>query len=151
MSKKDILFNGTIVGSYDATDDEERDAAFVHEFLVSKGLIKEIPQHAQVHGQANAFAEVANEVYAKGLKVSPYKGTSAPPFVVNATLQYPALSEGRTGLLRVKGLGACDAGVLFTKLPAEGKAVFEQAATDIAPLSRLTPGDCLCSHSAIAR
>jgi hypothetical protein len=138
MPKKDILFNGTLVGSYEATDDEAREAAFVQGILVGKGLIKEIQMHAQIHGQANAFAEVANEIYAKGLRVSPYKGTSAPPFVVNAIFSVELYLKAVLDFYGQKVRGH-DLGALFGKLSPEGTAIFEQAASDIRPLYRLEP------------
>jgi HEPN domain-containing protein len=138
MPKKNILFNGTLVGSYEATDDEERDAAFVHDFLVDKGFIKEIQRHAQIHGQANAFAEVANEIYARDLSASPYKGTSAPPFVVNATFSIELYLKAVLDFYGQKSWGH-DLGVLFATLSPESKAIFEQAASDVRHLYKLEP------------
>lgn len=139
MPKKDILFNGTVVGSYEATDDEERDAANVYEFLMEKGFIKEVQRHAQIHGQADAFAEVANEIYAKGLSASPYKGTSAPPFVVNATFSIELYLKAVLHFYGQKAWGH-HLGELFEKLSPEGKAIFEQAASDVRHLYKLEPG-----------
>jgi hypothetical protein len=139
MVRKKILFNGTVVGSYEATGNVQADAAFVHEFLADKGLIKEIPRHRQIHGQANSFAEVANAIYEKGLKVSPYKGTTASPFVVNATFGIELYLKAVLDFYGVKAWGH-DLANLFGKLPKDAREVFETAANDIAPLYKLSPG-----------
>jgi hypothetical protein len=140
MVKRDILFNGAWVGSYEATDNEQKDASFIHDLLVGKGLIKEVPQYNQIHGQANAFAEVANAIYAKDLKVSPYKGSSAPPFVVNATFSVELYLKAVLNIYGVKAWGH-DLGKLYREVPEAGKVVFEQAATDVAPRYSLETGE----------
>lgn len=85
MVKKDIILNGIIVGSYDATDDNEKDMEAVREFLKEKGLHKEVTKNDAMYGQANAFAEVANGLYKRDLKNPPFKGSSVPTFEVNAS------------------------------------------------------------------
>jgi len=85
MVKKEVILNGIVVGEVEATGDNEKDLQAVRAFLKEKGLHQEVSENDAMHGQANSFAETANNIYKKDLRRSPYKGSSSAPFVVNAT------------------------------------------------------------------
>jgi hypothetical protein len=139
MIKKDIILNGIIVGSYDATDDNEKDMEAVREFLKEKGLHKEVTTNDAMYGQANAFAEVANGLYKRDLIYSPFKGSSVPPFVVNASfsieLYLKTIHDAYGNKIRGHHLS-----IIYKKLPEKGKEYFLNAANDIRHLYKLKEG-----------
>jgi hypothetical protein len=128
--KKDILVNGVIVGSYDATGNDLEDIKAVDEWLKEKGIHEEGSQRDQMHGQANAFAHVANDLYKKGLSKSPFDGKCVSPFVVNATfsieLYLKTIHFSYGNKIRGHHLGA-----LFKDMPKQGIEHYLQASEDI--------------------
>ena len=139
MVKKDILFNGVLVGSYEATGDMEKDAQATRDFLSKKGLLKEITENDQMFGLANSFAEVANAIYSNHLKKSPYKGSSTVPFVVNATfsieLYLKTINNAYGNKIKVHNLVK-----LYANIPKAGKEIFITASNDVRPKYQLEIG-----------
>ena len=139
MTKKDILLNGVIVGSYNTTGDNEKDIIAVREFLKKKGLYKEVTLNDAMYGQANAFAEVANNLYENNLKISPYKGSSVPPFIVNAVFSielYLKTIHDAYGN-KIKGHHLVS---IYKDMPKKGKDFFTIASNDIKHLYKLKTG-----------
>ena len=128
--------NGIIVGSYDATDDNEKDMEAVREFLKEKGLHKEVTKNDAMYGQANAFAEVASGLYKRDLKNPPFKGSSVPTFVVNASfsieLYLKTIHDVYGNKIRGHHLS-----IIFKEMPKKGKEYFLSAANDIRSLYKL--------------
>lgn len=150
MTKKEVLLNGFVVGEVEATGDFEKDAQVVRDFLKEKGLDREISTDDSMHGQANSFAEVANELYRRNLKHSPYKGNSTAPFVVNAVLSieiYLKTMHFLFGSVR-QTHNLID---LYDRLDDDSKSIFLSAANDIRPRYKLQDGvdiiECLRSLS----
>jgi hypothetical protein len=150
VSKKAVLLNGIVVGEVEATGDMETDLQAIQNFLKEKGLHREISTDDAMHGQANSFAEVANGLYKRDLKESPYKGSSLAPFVVNAVFSIEIYLKaihcvfGNT--IRGHNLSA-----IFKSLNEEGKSIFLLAAEAVRPHYMLEEGvdiiDCLNSLS----
>lgn len=139
MVKKNILLNGVIVGSHESSGNDEKDIEAVRAFLKEKGLHKEVTTNDAMYGQANAFAEVANELYKKNLRKSPYQGSSVPPFVVNAVfsieLYLKAIHDAYSNKIRGHHLSK-----LYKAMPKKGKEHFINAANDIRHLYKLKEG-----------
>lgn len=150
MTKKEVLLNGFVVGEVEATGDFEKDAQIVRDFLREKGLDRDISIDDSMQGQANSFAEVANDLYRRDLKYSPYKGSSTAPFVVNAVLSieiYLKTMHYLFGSTRHTH-NLLD---LYNRLDDDSKSIFVSAADDIRPRYRLPDGvdiiECLRSLS----
>jgi HEPN domain-containing protein len=150
MVKKDILLNGVVVGQHEATGDLRKDAEAVQTYLKEKGLYREITRTDAIHGQANSFASVANSLYDKDLKRSPFKGRSISPFIVNAALSIELYLKAIHSAYskEIKGHHLEN---LYQRLPDEAKAIFEASAADLRPRYKLELGadihSCLRSLS----
>lgn len=150
VAKKDILVNGIVVGAIEATGDMEKDAQAVQDYLKEKGLYREISTDDAMHGQANSFAGVANDLYERDLKDSPYKGSSAAPFVVNAVFSIEIYLKTIHFLYgsNVRGHDLLD---LYERLHDDAKSIVLASAEDIRPRYKLEEGidfiDCLRSLS----
>ncbi|MGH1429556.1 MAG: hypothetical protein ACRBB4_00395 [Neptuniibacter sp.] len=137
--KKDILLNGVVVGSHEATGDTVKDAEAVQEILKQKGLYKEVTINDAMYGQANSFAEVANTIYNNDLKKSPFKGGSTAPFVVNAVFSIELYLKTIHHAYGNKARGHHLAN-LYKGMPKKGKAHFLKASDDIRHLYKLEIG-----------
>lgn len=150
MVKKDILLNGVVVGQHEATGDPRKDAEAVRAYLKEKGLDREITRTDAIHGQANSFASVANSLYDRDLKKSPFKGSSISPFVVNAALSIELYLKAIHSAYgnEIKGHHLAN---LYRQLPDKAKSIIEASAGDIRPRYKLEPGadihSCLKSLS----
>ena len=150
MAKKEILVNGIVVGVVEATGDMEKDAQAVQDYLKGKGLYREISTDDAMHGQANSFAEVANDLYRRDLKNSPYKGSSTAPFVVNAVFSIEIYLKTIHFLYgsNVRGHNLLD---LYERLQDDAKSIVLSSAEDIRPQYKLEEGvdviNCLTSLS----
>ena len=130
MTKKDILLNGIVVGSHDATGNTLEDAKAVEALLKGKGLHKEVTKNDAMYNQACAFSSVANDLYQRDLKKSPFKGTSVSPFIVNAVFSielYMKTIHNAYGN-NIKGHHLVS---LHKGMPKKGKEHFTNAANDI--------------------
>lgn len=137
--KKDILVNGVVVGSHEATGDIEKDIAAVDAFLKEKGLKKDISTAEAMHGGANSFANVAKDIYEKGLKKSPFHGPSLSPFIVNATFSielYLKAIHAQLGQMK-KGHHLAN---LYKSLPNKAKQHFVESANSVRPFYKLENG-----------
>ena len=139
MAKKEVLLNGIVVGEIDATGNMETDAKAVRKFLKEKGLYRTVSTDDAMHGQANSFAEVANDLYRRDLKHSPYKGSSLAPFIVNAALSieiYLKAIHYLSGSTR----RSHDLIYLYRQLSNDMKSIVLSSATDIRPRYNLQEG-----------
>ena len=128
--KKKILLNGIIVGEHESSGDHEQDIQAIRAYLQKKGLWKETTRNDSMFGQANSFAETANLLYRKNLKTSPFKGSAAAPFVVNAAFSveiYLKTIHDAHG----KDVTGHDLEELYEKLNQETKNIVLSAAEDI--------------------
>lgn len=82
---KTVLLNGVIVGEAPVTGDYDRDIEAARQVLKDKGVYKPVSRFQAMHAQAAAFANTSAYLYERDLKRPPRKGTSAAPFVVNAS------------------------------------------------------------------
>jgi hypothetical protein len=139
MAKKEVLMNGIVVGEVEATGDIETDAKTVQDFLREKGLRREISTDDAMHGQANSFAEVANDLYRRHLKKSPYNGSSVAPFVVNAVFSIELYLKTLHCLLD-SNYRSHHLFNLYERLDDNTKSVFSSAADDIRPRYKLQEG-----------
>jgi hypothetical protein len=125
--KKDVLVNGILVGSHETTGDHLADIKAIDSWLKEKGIHEEVTKRDQMHGQANAFAHVANDLYKKGLSKSPFDGKCVAPFIVNAAfsieLYLKTIHFSYGNKIRGHHLAA-----LFKGMPKQGKAHFHAAA-----------------------
>ncbi len=139
MVKKDILLNGVLVGSYEASGDMEKDAKVARDFLSKKGLLKGVTENDQMYGVANSFAEVANTIYSNHLRKSPYKGSSTVPFVVNAafSIELYLKTINNTYGNKIKGHNPAK---LYANIPKAGKEIFITASSDVRPGYQLENG-----------
>lgn len=151
MSKrKSILLDGIVVGEFEPTGDYWQDAQAVQDYLKQKGLFKEISTEEAMHGQANSFASVADELYKRDLKNSPYKGSSIAPFVVNAAFSVEIYLKTMHFIHgeKLRGHNLLD---LFERFNHECKTIFLSTAHDVRPLYKLEENmsilDCLRSLS----
>jgi hypothetical protein len=139
MSRKDILLNGVVVGSYDSTGDALEDVKICEEILKEKGLYRETTTNDAMFNQANAFATVSQSLYDGGLKKSPFKGVNVAPFVVNATfsieLYLKAIHNAYGNTIRGHNLAA-----LYKGMPKKGKEHFISAAADVRRYYHLEEG-----------
>ena len=142
--------NGLIIGEVEATGDFEKDAQAVRDFIKEQGLDREISTDDSMHGQANSFAEVANDIYRRDLKNPPYKGSSAAPFVVNAVLSIEIYLK-TMHILFGSVHHSHNLLDLYDRLDDDSKSIFLSAANDIRPKYRLQDGvdviECLRSLS----
>lgn len=129
MVKKDILVDGIIVGSYDFTGDMKKDIEGAEAYLKEKGIHKEVSKNDAIFRQANSFAEVANHLYATGLKKSPYKGAYISPFIVNATFSIELYLKTIHDFYgnNIKGHHLAS---LFKGMPKKGKEFINNASED---------------------
>ena len=139
MAKKDILLDGIVVGSLEATGDPLKDAETVQDFLKERGLHKEVSINDAMYRQANSFAELANSIYKKDLQKSPYKGSSVSPFVVNAAFSIELYLKTIHSIYGNKVKGRHHLANLYRKLPTKGKDFFNKAANDVRPRYKLEP------------
>lgn len=150
MTMKDILVNGVVVGSCKTTGNNVEDARIVSEFLKSKGLHQEVTINDAMYQQANSFATVANDLYEKGLKKSPYNGSCVPPFVVNGIFSVELYLKAIHNVYGNKIRGHHLASI-YKGMPRQGKEYFLSAAKDIRPKYSLKEGQdihsCLDSLS----
>ena len=127
--KKDILVNGIVIGSYDATGDYKKDIKAADKIIKEKGLHQEVTTNDSMFGQANHFSKVAENIYQDAFKVSPYKVYFMAPFVVNAAFSIEIYLKtihnayGNT----IKGHHLYN---IYNGMPRPGKAIFTQAAID---------------------
>lgn len=139
MAKKEVILNGIVVGEVEATGNIERDLQAIRALLKEKGLHKEVSENDAMYGQANSFAETANNIYGKDLKHSPYKGSSSAPFVVNATFSieiYLKTIHHAYGH-KVRGHNLEN---IFKSLPKEAKKIVTDSAIDVRPRYILETG-----------
>jgi hypothetical protein len=148
MTKKDILLNGIVVGSHDATGDNLEDAKAVKTILKEKGLYKEVTTNDAMYNQACAFTTVANDLYQRDLKKSPFKGISVSPFIVNAVFSielYLKVIHNAYGN-NIKGHHLVS---IYKGMPKKGKEHFINAANDVRNHYQLETGSdihtCLAS------
>ena len=139
MAKKEVLMNGIVVGEVEATGDMEADAKTVRDFLREKGLLRDISTDDAMHGQANSFAGVANDLYKKHLKESPYDGRFVAPFVVNAVFSVELYLKTMLCLLNCE-FRSHHLFKLYERLDDNTKSVFLSAADDIRPRYKLEDG-----------
>ncbi len=78
------MLNNKPVGYVKETGDPNENVRLAKEFLISKGLWKEIPITKLMYDQAVSFANVSNYIYEKDLKKIPREPKGITPFVVNA-------------------------------------------------------------------
>lgn len=137
MTTKEILLNGVVVGTHESTGDDKKDAELVLIFLKEKGLHKPISLNDQIFRQANSFAKIANEIYDHDLKISPYKGSSVSPFVVNATFSIELYLKTIHNFYgnHIKGHHLAK---LYENMPPTGKMHFLNSAHDIRNRYKLT-------------
>lgn len=130
--KKKILLNGIVVGEYEATGNVDEDIVGVRTFLKNRGLWKELSSNDAMFAQANSFAEIANSVYSKDLKHSPYKGSAVAPFVVNACF---AIEIYLKTILETQGQSSKEHNLdkLFGELDGDSTRIVEVAAQDVRP------------------
>ncbi len=139
MVTKDILLNGEVVGSYESPGDYQKDFELVQAFLRQKGLLKEVTVNDSMYGQANSFARVANELYEKGLKTSPYKGDCVSPFVVNAVFSVELYLKTIHNVYgnNVRGHHLAN---IYKEIPDRGKVHVDSAAIDVRGQYNLSAG-----------
>ncbi|EIW90557.1 hypothetical protein AGRI_01770 [Alishewanella agri BL06] len=149
MLKKDILLNGVVVGSYEATGNTLEDLKAAEKILKDKGLHAEATVNDAIYYQANSFAIIAKEIYEKDLRKSPFKGSSVSPFVVNATFSielYLKAIHDAYGKIRGHNLLA-----LYKGMPKKGKDFFLTSASVVRGFYNLHEGEdiltCLDSLS----
>ena len=140
MVKKDILVNGIVVGEHDATGNNLEDAKAVQAILKEKGLYQEVTTNDAMFNQANAFAAVANDLYKRDLKRSPFKGISVSPFVVNAVFSIELYLKAIHNAYgnKIKGHHLVS---IYKGMPKKGKEHFLRAANDIRPRYQLYEGE----------
>jgi len=130
MYTKDIVLNGIVVGQHESTGDLKKDFEAVDKFLKDNGLHKEPTLNESMMGQANGFASVANEIYAKYLKVSPLRGDMVSPFIVNAffsvEIYFKTIHNAYGNTIRGHNLRT-----LYDGMPNRGKRHFENSANDV--------------------
>jgi len=139
MRKKKLLFNGDEVGEIESNDDFESEIEQVQKLLEAKGFNKQVSETDMIHGQANSFAEVANEIYNQHLNISPFHASSAAPFVVNAVFSielYLKTMRSHYGE-KVRGHNLTS---LYNGLRKEAKNILLHAAEDVRPHYDLEPG-----------
>jgi len=139
MVKKDILLNGIIVGKHDATGDNIEDAKAIDVMLKEKGLYQEVTTNDAMFNQANSFASVANDLYQRDLKKSPFKGISVSPFIVNAVFSielYLKVIHNAYGN-KIKGHHLVS---IYKGMPKKGKEHFINSANDVRPHYQLHDG-----------
>jgi len=140
MVKKDIIFNGVIVGSHEATGDNLKDIKAIQEILKTKGLHKETTTNDAMYNQANAFATVANDLYKRDLTTSPFKGISVSPFVVNAAfsieLYLKAIHDAYGNKIKGHHLAS-----IYKGMPKKGKEHFLNTADDVRSRYQLESGE----------
>lgn len=144
MPKKDILVNGIVVGSYEATGDYSVDVKTAEKIIKEKGLYKEITDNDRMFSQANSFAGIANDIYKDSFSSSPYKVNNAAPFVVNASFSieiYLKTIHNAYGN-NIKGHHLAN---IYKEMPKKGKEHFDNAAHDIRPKYKLDEGDNIIS------
>jgi len=144
MKKQKIIFNGVEIGEFEATGDLKKDAETVEKYLKKKGLYREISEPDSIHGQANSFAEVANNIYTKYLSKSPYYGPSIAPFVVNATFSIELYLKCMHRYYGKKKRGH-NLIKLFDELEKEAKDIFLQAAKGTETKYKLGKGTTIVS------
>jgi hypothetical protein len=139
MTKKDILLNGIVVGEHEATGDIREDAIAVQAILKDKGLYQEVSTNDAMFNQANSFATVATDLYKRDLKVSPFKGVSVAPFIVNAVfsieLYLKAIHNAYGNKIKGHHLAS-----IYKGMPKKGKDHFISAANDVRKLYQLPEG-----------
>lgn len=135
----DILLNGVVVGQYEPTGDTQKDMEFVRAFLREKGLAREITKTDATHGQADAFAALANSIYIKDLRRSPFNGRSVAPFIVNAVFSVELYLKAIHSAYGQEARGH-DLVNLYQAIPEAGKVIFQQAARDMRSRYKLEPG-----------
>lgn len=130
MVTKDILVNGVVVGSYSTTGNTLEDARKVSDLLKKKGLHRDVTINDAMYQQANSFASVANDLYEKGLKKSPFDGSCVSPFVVNGIfsveLYLKAIHHVYGNKIRGHHLSS-----IYKGMPKQGKEHFLSSANDI--------------------
>ena len=139
MVTKDILLNGEVVGSYETTGDDQKDIEVVRAFLRQKGLHKEVTVNDSMYGQANSFAQLANDLYEKGLKTSPYKGECISPFVVNAVFSVELYLKTIHNVYgnNIRGHHLAN---IYKGIPKRGKEHFDSASVDVRGHYQLAAG-----------
>lgn len=145
MSLKDILVNGVVVGSINATGDNIEDAKAVRKYLKDHGIDdKPVSENDSMYGQANSFAKVAIDLYESGLSKSPYNGAVVAPFVVNAAFSIELYLKTIHNALgnNIKGHHLLS---LYKGMPKKGKAHFLEAADAVRPHYNLPEGEDIFS------
>jgi len=138
--KKDILVNGIVVGSYEATGDYIKDIEVVDKIIKEKGLHKEVTTNDSMFGQANHFSRVAEDIYKDAFKQSPFKGGFMGPFVVNATFSIELYLKTIHNVYgnNIRGHHLYN---IYKGMPKLGKTHFLRSASDVRPLYSLSDGE----------
>ena len=139
MVKKRVIVDGVVVGEIEATGDIERDVIATRAFLEKKGLPTEITRNDAMFHQANAFAQLARNIFRASFAHSPYKVSNAAPFIVNATFSLEIYLKTIHQAYGRKIHGH-DLAKLFSDLPQEAKTIAFEAAAAIRPQHKPVEG-----------
>jgi hypothetical protein len=81
---KTLYVNGVIVGEVPATGDRQKDIEAMRQYLMDKGLHREVTKVQAMFRQALSFATTAAHLHERDLVKTPRNGLSIAPFVVNS-------------------------------------------------------------------
>jgi len=142
--KKDILVNGIVIDSYEATGDNIKDAKAAQKIIKQKGLDQEVTTNDSMFGQAISFATVAENIYAEAFKKSPYKGKFMAPYVVNGAFSIEVFLKTIHDAYgnKIKGHHLLN---IYNDMPKLGKKLFNDAAKDVRPYYSLHDGEDIIS------
>jgi len=142
--KKDILVNGIVIGSYEATGDHKKDIKAAQKIIRQKGLDEVVTENDSMFGQAVSFSTVAENIYTDAFKKSPYKGMFMGPFVVNGAFSIEVFLKTIHNAYgnKVRGHHLLN---IYKGMPKKGKEIFNNAANDVRPRYSLNEGEDIIS------
>lgn len=124
-NRKEVVFEGRVVGEIASMGDVKRDAEAARDFLKSKGIQVEVTRFQAMLNLAVGFMNVSATLYERDLRKLPFNAMSAAPFVVNAAfaieLYLKALAQKHGVALRGHELSK----QLYEALPDKAKREIE--------------------------
>ena len=136
--KKEILLNGVAVGEYESTGEIRKDIKIVQKYLKENGLWKDVSIVDSMFGQAQSFAQTANELYVNKICKKPRQPSAFSPFVVNAAFSIEVYLKAIHMLYGQRKSGHSIKG-LYESLNKEAKNVIADLIKKIEPEYKLEP------------
>lgn len=125
VDTKKVYLNGSLVGEYRPTGENERDQELAVAVLREKGLWTETTLEQAMFRQAVSFATTASYLYKRDLTATPRNGMSVAPFVVNSAFALELYLK-TVGQLHGQTMRGHDLLDLFDDLPLDARTALHQ-------------------------